>query len=293
MDHETKDRILRAWYSLPEGCRKRPASEPELVAFEKRYGQIPQDYRWFLQACGGGTVGSEWVDGIEELGRTHEKFRAESGTPKGWTLEGVLVIGWDGAGNPYGIDHETGHVLVEDHQFRGVHEMALSFGDFLLRGLNLSKEPTNTGDPSPFAADRALEMSRGSVNEPHSLLAWISSGGIFASRLPAGADADAALDARDLARNEERCREMDESIQALLAVEGVTEQDREWIEKVAEAAFRSAWDASLGHHDLAAQVSDDMRLLAEAFLVTYRSPVVETMWAAYLAGAFPVDLDDH
>jgi hypothetical protein len=69
-------------------------------------------------------------------------------------------------------------------------------------------------------------------------------------------------------------------------------QDREWVEKVAGAAFRRAWDTSSGHHDLAAQVSDDMRLLAEAFLVSYRSPVLERMWAAYGAGAFPVELDE-
>ena len=47
----------------------------------------------------------------------------------------VFVIGWDGAGNPFGIDRATGRVLVEDHNFGGIHEMAESFSAFLEAGL--------------------------------------------------------------------------------------------------------------------------------------------------------------
>jgi hypothetical protein len=62
---------------------------------------------------------------------------AESRIPNGWTLKGVFVIGWDGAGNPFGIDGDSGRVLVEDHNFGGVHELATSFEAFLARGLQL------------------------------------------------------------------------------------------------------------------------------------------------------------
>jgi hypothetical protein len=54
-------------------------------------------------------------------------------------MDGVFVIGWDGAGNPFGIETATGKILVEDHNFGGIHEMASSFEAFLERGL-LSKK---------------------------------------------------------------------------------------------------------------------------------------------------------
>jgi hypothetical protein len=85
--------------------------------------------------CGGGTVGSEWVDGIKELDRTHEKFLEESTGPNGWTMTEVFVIGWDGSGNPFGIHRESGRILVEDHNCGGVHELAPSLAVFLLEGL--------------------------------------------------------------------------------------------------------------------------------------------------------------
>jgi hypothetical protein len=47
----------------------------------------------------------------------------------------VFLIGWDAGGNPYGIRRGTGEVVVEDHDFGGVHTKAPSFGDFLARGL--------------------------------------------------------------------------------------------------------------------------------------------------------------
>ena len=89
--------------------------------------------------CGGGTIGSVWIDGIDELTDTHRKFNAEFEIDNGWTMDGVFVIGWDGAGNPFGIETATGKILVEDHNFGGIHEMAPSFEAFLERGL-LSKK---------------------------------------------------------------------------------------------------------------------------------------------------------
>jgi hypothetical protein len=124
-----------------------PATEDQLRAFEGEFGTIPADFRWFLAACGGGPVGSEWVDSIDELPDTHRKFRAEFGPPRGWTMADVFVIGWDGWGNPYGIHAPTGRVLVEDHDFGGVYEMAPSFAAFLAKGLSLDAEPGAAPDP--------------------------------------------------------------------------------------------------------------------------------------------------
>ena len=45
-----------------------------------------------------------------------------------------VIIGWDGAGDPFGIETSMGKLLVEDHSFGGVHEMAESLAAFLERG---------------------------------------------------------------------------------------------------------------------------------------------------------------
>ncbi len=85
--------------------------------------------------CDGGTIGCEWVDGIDELADTQAKFNSESQIDNVWTMDGVFVIGWDGSGNPFGIETSTGKILVEDHHFGGIHEMAPSFEAFLELGL--------------------------------------------------------------------------------------------------------------------------------------------------------------
>jgi hypothetical protein len=131
-----KERIVRAWQSLPESIKGRAASDDELRDFEQEYGTtIPPEFRWFLLACGACPIGSEWVDGIKELHQSHEKFAKESNAPNCWTMKDVFIIGWDGGGNPFGICAKTGRVLVEDHDFGGIHEMASSFENFLKKGL--------------------------------------------------------------------------------------------------------------------------------------------------------------
>jgi hypothetical protein len=134
MDERLRESIRQAFAALPDGCRYAPATEAQLRAFEETFGPIPDDFRWFLTECGGGVCGSEWIDGMAELAGTHSKFRAESG-PGGWTMSDVFVIGWDGGGNPYGIHRGTGEVVVENHDFGGVHTRAQSLEEFLARGL--------------------------------------------------------------------------------------------------------------------------------------------------------------
>jgi hypothetical protein len=136
MDRGLREALLCAWRSIPEEVRQPPATEEQLRSFEGAFGIIPSEFRWFLAECGGGPVGSDSVDGIRELPASHRKFRAEFG-PGGWSMKGVFIIGWDGAGNPLGILRVSGAVLVEDHNFGGVHALAGSFISFLAAGLGV------------------------------------------------------------------------------------------------------------------------------------------------------------
>ena len=120
---------------MPESLRCEPATEQQLREFEAIYGAIPEDYRWFLLTCGGGHFGAEFVDDIVDLTKSHAKFRREFGPPRGWTMCDVFIIGWDGFANPFGIEIATGRVLVEDHNFGGIHEVAPSLEEFMLRGV--------------------------------------------------------------------------------------------------------------------------------------------------------------
>lgn len=129
--------LLSLWRKLPAAIRFQPASEQELQEFEALHGPIPLPFRAFLANFGGGVVGTEWVDGIQQLHATHIKFKMESGAD-GRQLPDTFVIGWDGAGNPFGIHKVSGAVLVQDHTFGGVHQLASSFGEFLRKGLETS-----------------------------------------------------------------------------------------------------------------------------------------------------------
>lgn len=139
MDAAIRHAIVTAYGELPNGCRHAPATEEQLQLFEKEFGPIPPDFRWFLAACGSGVCGSEWIDGINDLPESHRKFLAESGID-GWSMRNVFIIGWDGAGNPFGIDQLAGRILVEDHNYGGIHEVANSFRELLVRGLGLDAE---------------------------------------------------------------------------------------------------------------------------------------------------------
>jgi len=133
LSSDAKAKIEARFAEFPISLREQPATEAELQEFESAFGVIPDDYRWLLVTCGGGVVGAERVDGIDQLAKSHAKFRREFGAPRGWTMRDVFVIGWDGGGNPFGIERDSGRILVEDHQFGGVHQLAASLQDFILR----------------------------------------------------------------------------------------------------------------------------------------------------------------
>ena len=128
MTTEQKAKIVRFHSKLPSGCRSEPAGLDAIAAFEIEYGPIPEQYRWYLQECGGGVVGSEWVDDIEELKKSHRKFKNEEGD-----LISSFIFGWDGGGNPILIDRTTGKVFTHDHDFGGTHIIAESFVSFYLQ----------------------------------------------------------------------------------------------------------------------------------------------------------------
>ncbi|BEP52457.1 SMI1/KNR4 family protein [Variovorax sp. V116] len=111
MEH-TNRRLIRAlWEKRPEDIRSSPANEAKLLEFEAEFGTIPEDFRWFLTECGGGVVGSEWVNDIERLASSHRKYEQERGT--GYRRSNMFVIGWDGGGQPFGLDPLTHAVVVE------------------------------------------------------------------------------------------------------------------------------------------------------------------------------------
>ncbi len=120
---------------LPEGCKSDPASEEQLKNFESEFGSIPLDYRWYLLNCGGGVIGSEWIDGIGELPETHRKF--QKGKDEGHhSLTNFFPVGWDGGGNPYGFDLDSEAIVTEDHGFGGIHREADNFYELLtIKGL--------------------------------------------------------------------------------------------------------------------------------------------------------------
>jgi hypothetical protein len=136
---DLESRIIAAHRALPEDIRSAPATADELAAFEAQLGPIPAVYRWYLAHCGGGVAGSEWLDDIGKLAESHRKFERESGEG-GWRMRDVFIIGWDGAGNPIGISTKTGEVLVEDHNFGGIHVVAPSFHGFLARAMRVSTD---------------------------------------------------------------------------------------------------------------------------------------------------------
>lgn len=157
MDERFRQQVLAEWEARDGAgdLNERPATESELREFEAEFGPIPSEFRWFLSACGGGPVGGEWVDGIAQLADSHRKFRSECGGPFGWSMAGVFVIGWDGGGNPFGINRTSGRLVVEDHQFGGIYELAPSFAAFLASGLSLSADSGDaaTGARGPVLPD--------------------------------------------------------------------------------------------------------------------------------------------
>ena len=131
MNADDRSRILEA-HRLRGAALEPPATEAQLLAFEKVFGPIPAELRWYLATCGGGRVGDECLDGFRALGISHRRLAAGP-----WAIKSrdVFLIGWDATGGPIAIERQGGRVLVEDGFFGGIIVLAPSFETFLLDGL--------------------------------------------------------------------------------------------------------------------------------------------------------------
>jgi len=127
---DKKSRILDHLRAYPPELRERRATIDEVREYEAEFGPLPDEVRWFLVEAGGGVVGREHLDGIENLPESQRKYVSEFG-PDGWSMTNVVIVGWDGWGNPIAVDRASGRVLVEDHNFGGIHEEASSFQEYL------------------------------------------------------------------------------------------------------------------------------------------------------------------
>ena len=128
------------------------------------------------------------------------------------------------------------------------------------------------------------------ISDLNTLLHWVSTDDAFCRYLPTGEEADRQLESRDTATTEQVWFRENEAVRTLMAQVPAAVANGALIDAVAEAAFRRAFEASRRHHDLAAQVSDDFRLLAEAACAGYRSTVLADLWRSYVQGGFPTEL---
>ena len=113
MNKEQEILIKQSIKDLPTDLLGPKASEQDILSFESQFEVIPETYKWILKNCGKVLLGSDFTDNIQELEISHQKFKEESSIENGWTMKDVFIIGWDGAGNPFGIEKETGRILIE------------------------------------------------------------------------------------------------------------------------------------------------------------------------------------
>jgi len=111
------------------GTYKGAVSEQLVDEILNHYSVSNETYRTWLIETGGGPIGSDWYDGLDELEESQNKLKKEA-----WEITG-FVIGWDGAGNPL-VLQKNGGILTEDHNFSGIHKVASSFEELLVANVN-------------------------------------------------------------------------------------------------------------------------------------------------------------
>ena len=104
-------------------------SEELVDAILDEYGIADKFYRDWLVQTGGGPIGADWFDGVDELKNSQTNLKAQE-----WTVKG-FVVGWDGAGNPI-VMKESGELVTEDHNFGGVHKVAKSFKELVANSVS-------------------------------------------------------------------------------------------------------------------------------------------------------------
>lgn len=118
--------VIEQYKQQYKGAYNGALSESAVVGILHKFAISDECYRNWLIQTGGGPVGSDWLDGIDELIKSQEKLRSEP-----WSISG-FVIGWDGAGNPIVIA-QNGEIKTEDHNFGGVHVLASNFNELLAK----------------------------------------------------------------------------------------------------------------------------------------------------------------
>jgi hypothetical protein len=127
-----RDAIARRLADLPPDMVATPATEGALQAFEAEFGPIPPDHRWFLATCGSGVAGPELIPGLGELTGFCRQFQADRQGGHWPLMDDVFVLGLDGGGNYFGLHRPTGRVVVEDHDFGGLHVVAATYAELFL-----------------------------------------------------------------------------------------------------------------------------------------------------------------
>jgi hypothetical protein len=121
---------------------------------------------------------------------------------------------------------------------------------------------------------------------PQTVTERIANGSLLSDSMFESLDADTLLDARDDSFDQDWvCAE--ESLQFAWDRHPDAGREAPWVDAVRGAAFKRTFDASGGHHDLAATVSDDFDLICRRALLGVELPFITALEQAYDAQQFP------
>ena len=130
MKPENRGELFEMWNRRFNHWRPPVATEEQIEKFESEFEPLPEDFRQFLLVCGGGG-GDRNISGLAVLTKRHRKLNRALVRGEENLLKGAFVVGVDGAGNLFGVDRQSGSVVLEDHNFGGHIELAPSFLEFL------------------------------------------------------------------------------------------------------------------------------------------------------------------
>ena len=121
---------------------------------------------------------------------------------------------------------------------------------------------------------------------PKEVIERISSRTLLPDSMFKSIDPDEVLDARDDSFEDDWLRAA-EALQAAWERSPDAESEAATIDAVREVAFRHTFDASGGHHDLAATVSDDLEVICKRAFLGAESPFITSLEEAYDAHQIP------
>lgn len=122
---------------------------------------------------------------------------------------------------------------------------------------------------------------------PETVRQRIASGSLLPDSMFESLDADTLLDERDDSSDDDWVRAA-ESLQFAWDRYPDASRASPAVDAMREAAFKRAFEASGGHHDLAATVSDDFDLICRRALLGVELPFITALEQAYEAHQFPI-----